>query len=107
MTPSLDTGAELGASQFSGIRASWIRFGPTNRVGPGMGCHKLVVSEHLGFGSDPPIRSDRGWGVTTTPELVTIYCNRMAALAYAKDPNYHGKTKHIQIRYHFVKDMIA
>ena len=31
----------------------------------------------------------------------------MAAMAYAKDPKYHGKTKHIQIRYHFVRDMIT
>ena len=30
----------------------------------------------------------------------------MAALAYAKDPKYHGETKHIQIRYHFIRDMI-
>ena len=38
---------------------------------------------------------------------MTIYCDSMVALAYAKDPKYHGKTKHIQIRYHFVKDMIT
>ena len=31
----------------------------------------------------------------------------MDALAYAKDPKYHGKTKHIQIRYHFVREMIT
>ena len=36
-----------------------------------------------------------------------IYCDSMAALAYAKDPKYHGKTKHIWIRHHFVKDMIT
>ena len=31
----------------------------------------------------------------------------MAALAYAKDLKYHGKTKHIQIIYHLVRDMIT
>ena len=31
----------------------------------------------------------------------------MVALAYAKDPKYHGKIKHIQIRYHFVREMIT
>ena len=31
----------------------------------------------------------------------------MAALAYPKDPKYHGKTKHIHIIYHFVRDMIT
>ena len=39
--------------------------------------------------------------------LVKIYYDSTAALAYAKDPKYHGKTKHIQIRYHFVRDMVA
>ena len=38
--------------------------------------------------------------VKTTFELVTLYCDNMVALAYAKDPKYHGKTKHIQIIYH-------
>ena len=38
---------------------------------------------------------------------VTLYCDSMVALAYAKDPKYHGKTKHIHIRYHFVIDMIT
>ena len=38
---------------------------------------------------------------------MTLYCDSMAALAYARDPKYHGKTKHIQIRYHFVRDMIT
>ena len=28
-------------------------------------------------------------------------------LAYAKDLTYHGNTKHIQIKYHFIKDMIT
>ena len=45
--------------------------------------------------------------VKTTSKPMTIYCDSMAALAYVKDPKYHGKTKHIQIIYHFVKDMIT
>ena len=44
--------------------------------------------------------------VKTAFEPVTLYCDSMAAFAYAKDSKYHGKTKHIQIRYHFVRDMI-
>ena len=44
--------------------------------------------------------------VKTTSKSVTIYCNSMLTLSYAKDSKYHGKTKHIQIIYHFVKDMI-
>ena len=45
--------------------------------------------------------------VKTASEPVTIFCDSMAALACAKDPKYHGKTKHIQIRYHYVRDMVA
>ena len=48
MTPSLSTpGAELGALQ-------------------------LVVSEHPGFGSDPPIGSDRIRGATNYPLKITF-----------------------------------
>ena len=39
--------------------------------------------------------------IKTTSEPMMIYCDSMVVLAYAKDPKYHGKTKHIQIRYHF------
>ncbi|KAL0284098.1 UNVERIFIED_CONTAM: Copia protein, partial [Sesamum radiatum] len=26
---------------------------------------------------------------------------------YAKDPKYHGRTKHIDTRYHFIRDSVA
>ena len=45
MTPHLTPYVGLGASQFSGIRASRIRFGPANRVGSEKGRYSLVVSE--------------------------------------------------------------
>ena len=45
--------------------------------------------------------------VKTAFELVTLYCDNMAALAYTKDSKYHGKTKHIHIRYHFIREMIT
>ena len=38
---------------------------------------------------------------------VTVHCDSMAALAYAKDSKYHGRTKHIDIQYHYVRDMFA
>ena len=40
-------------------------------------------------------------------EPMTLYYDSMVVLTYAKDLKYHGKTKHIQIRYHFVKEMIT
>ena len=50
--------------------------------------------EHLGF-------------VTDASNLVTIHCDSMAALGYAKDPKYHGRTKHIDVKYNFVRDIVA
>ena len=40
-------------------------------------------------------------------EPVTIYHNSSAAIVYSKDSKYHGKAKHIDIRYHFVRHMIV
>ena len=45
--------------------------------------------------------------VKDASDPVTIHCDSMAALAYAKDSKYHGRTKHIDIRYHYIRDMVA
>jgi hypothetical protein len=45
--------------------------------------------------------------VVSAMDLVTKYSDCMAALAYAKDSKYHGKTKHIEIKYHYIRDMVA
>uniref|UniRef100_A0A2N9ER43 Integrase catalytic domain-containing protein n=1 Tax=Fagus sylvatica TaxID=28930 RepID=A0A2N9ER43_FAGSY len=45
--------------------------------------------------------------VASAMDPVTIYSDNMATLAYAKDPKYHGKTKHIEIKYHYIRDMVA
>jgi hypothetical protein len=45
--------------------------------------------------------------VMDAPNPITIHCDSTVALAYAKDPKYHGKTKHIDIRYHYIRDMVA
>ena len=47
-------------------------------------------------------------GITThSDEVVTLYSDSTVALAYAKDPKYHGKSKHIEIKYHFIRYMVA
>jgi hypothetical protein len=38
---------------------------------------------------------------------ITIHYDSTIALAYAKDPKYHGKTKHIDIRHQYIKDMVT
>jgi len=40
-------------------------------------------------------------------EPVTIYCDNTVAIAVAKDPKYHGKTKHIKMRYHYIREAIT
>ncbi|KAL0293499.1 UNVERIFIED_CONTAM: Retrovirus-related Pol polyprotein from transposon TNT 1-94, partial [Sesamum angustifolium] len=38
---------------------------------------------------------------------VVICCDNTAMITYAKDPKYHGRTRHIDTRYHFIRDSIA
>ena len=34
-------------------------------------------------------------------------CNTQAAIAFTKDSKYHSKTKHIDIKYNFMRDIVA
>ena len=44
--------------------------------------------------------------VKTALKPVTIFCDNTTALAVAKDPKYHGNTKHIKKIYHYIRDAI-
>ena len=37
----------------------------------------------------------------------TLFCNNQAALKLVQDDNYHARTKHIDIRFHFIRKVIA
>jgi hypothetical protein len=37
----------------------------------------------------------------------TLFCDNQAALKLATDDNYHARTKHIDIRFHFIRQVIA
>ena len=39
----------------------------------------------------------------TTP----IYCDNKATIAMTKNPAFHSRTKHIDIRYHFIRDLVT
>ena len=44
------------------------------------------------------------------PSLIsqtTLHCDNQAALTLAVDDNYHTRTKHINIRYHFIRECVA
>ncbi|PKI49658.1 hypothetical protein CRG98_029903 [Punica granatum] len=44
---------------------------------------------------------------TQDSKPVLMHYDNMATLAYAKDPKSHGRTKHIEVRYNFIRDIIA
>jgi hypothetical protein len=47
-------------------------------------------------------------GVTAHAEdVVLLYYDSTSALVYAKDPKYHGKAKHIELWYHYIRDMVS
>ena len=37
---------------------------------------------------------------------IRIDCDSQSEIFLAKNPAYHSKTKHIDVRYHFMRDMI-
>ena len=38
--------------------------------------------------------------------VVTIYSDSQNAICLAKNLTFHAKTKHIDVKYHFVRDMV-
>ena len=42
-----------------------------------------------------------------SPSPTTLYCDNQAALRLATDDNYHARTKHIDIRFHFIRQTIT
>jgi hypothetical protein len=45
-------------------------------------------------------------GIGLVQQVVRIDCDSQSAIFLAKNPTYHSKTKHIDIQYHFVRDMV-
>jgi hypothetical protein len=39
--------------------------------------------------------------------LVPIYSDNTAAIALAKDPVAHSRTKHIEVRYHYIRQLVV
>ena len=40
-------------------------------------------------------------------ELIVIYCDSQSAIHLTKNQMYHERTKHIDVRYHFIREIIA
>ena len=39
-----------------------------------------------------------------TPTPVTIFCDYQSAIRRVKNPEFHQRTRHINVRYNFIKD---
>ena len=37
----------------------------------------------------------------------TIYCDNLSTIAITENPVFHNRTKHIDIKYHFIRDYVA
>ena len=40
-------------------------------------------------------------------QATVIYCDNQGAIALAKNPQFHARTKHIDIQYHFMREGVA
>jgi phosphoribosyl-AMP cyclohydrolase len=45
-------------------------------------------------------------GIGLVQQAVRLDCDSQSAILLAKNPAYHSKTKHIDVQYHFVRDMV-
>lgn len=41
-----------------------------------------------------------------TQDTMVAYCDNSSAIDISKNPVQHSKTKHIEIRYHFIRDLV-
>lgn len=39
-------------------------------------------------------------------DVVTLFCDNTSAINIAKNPVQHSKTKHIEIRHHYIRDLV-
>ena len=39
-------------------------------------------------------------------DTTVVYCDNSSAIDISKNPVQHSKTKHIEIRYHFIRDLV-
>jgi hypothetical protein len=44
--------------------------------------------------------------IVLVQQAIRVYCDSRSAIFLEKNPTYHSKTKHIDIQYHFVRDII-
>jgi hypothetical protein len=45
-------------------------------------------------------------GIGLVQQAVRLDCDSQSEIFLEKNPTYHSKTKHIDVQYHFVRDMV-
>ena len=45
-------------------------------------------------------------GIGMVQQAMGLDCDNQSAIFLARNPTYHSKTKHIDVQYHFVRDMV-
>ncbi|XP_050886339.1 uncharacterized protein LOC127091693 [Lathyrus oleraceus] len=45
-------------------------------------------------------------GINVKQDVMTLYYNNLSAINISKNPIQHRRTKHIDIRYHFIRDLV-
>ena len=51
------------------------------------------------------LRLDKRTGLQQ--DIFIVYCNGQSAVHLTKNSKYHSKTKHIEIKHHFIWDIVA
>jgi len=41
-----------------------------------------------------------------TQQKILVYCNSQSALHIARNPSFHLRTSHIDVQYHFVREVV-
>ena len=41
-----------------------------------------------------------------TRDVMTLYCDNLSAINISKNPIQHSRTKHIDIRHHFIRELV-
>jgi hypothetical protein len=39
-------------------------------------------------------------------EATVLFCDNQGAIALSKDPTFHARTKHIDVRFHFIRQIV-
>ena len=41
-----------------------------------------------------------------TQDVITLFCDNLSAINISKNPIQHSRTKHIDIRHHFIRELV-